>query len=485
MPTKNTAKRKAALTDAPKPTETAPEEEQAPPESGRSAAASESGEPDFFEQLQAFTPDQWQSGLKIYVYRCWPIIDRREDNHFLAKIAEAFDEDYLLRHFGSGAYYLRLNDRRGKTLNSKTVSIHNRDHPPRVDLAEVVASDPRNERYFAAWPAGTQPSPAPADTAALHELSKLAAKVLDQRESVAPQDGEQANLTSTLVKWALDQTGKERESSDPTRIAALLKELKALLPQQQPAADGLALVDRVLAVVQKLNPAPPKPEAQDPLDYVDKVLNLADKLRPAQSAPALPTGDDGTMAAVSTIIHEIAVLLKDPLTIAMQAWALSKAQNAAGAAPALARSQPQPTPVLPAPAQPSGHAQPDAAQPDATAPPQPLPPQIIALASQVTPVMLKWLQADAPAAEQGAEFAAFVSDGWGFEDLKLLQDIGAAGIVDLYRRSPFWPILALMEGKFQEFVNAFVSWQPPKEESEDSAQQPESDQPSAEIVDLV
>jgi hypothetical protein len=51
---------------------------------------------------QSFTAEEWRAGLKVYLYRLWPVIDRREDNHFLAKVAEPFDEDYLLRHFDSG-----------------------------------------------------------------------------------------------------------------------------------------------------------------------------------------------------------------------------------------------------------------------------------------------------------------------------------------------------------------------------------------------
>ncbi len=84
----------------------------------------------------------------MYVYRCWPVIDRKEGQHFLAKLSEPFDEDLLLRTFGSGKYYLRLNNGKGNTVGSTTVSVHNLDHPPKVHPDEVVASDPQNERYY-------------------------------------------------------------------------------------------------------------------------------------------------------------------------------------------------------------------------------------------------------------------------------------------------------------------------------------------------
>ena len=83
--------------------------------------------------------------------------------------------------------------------------------------------------------------------------------------------------------------------------------------------------------------------------------------------------------------------------------------------------------------------------------------------------MLRWLFADAPGAQQGGEFAAYVFDGWGEENLKLIQSIGAAGIVELYRGSPFWATIAGVEAKFRDFVAAFVDWEPTPED------QPEGD----------
>jgi hypothetical protein len=81
--------------------------------------------------------------------------------------------------------------------------------------------------------------------------------------------------------------------------------------------------------------------------------------------------------------------------------------------------------------------------------------------------MLKWLHGDAPAAELGDGFAEWVADGWGVEDLKSLQAVGTENIVELYRRSPVWIVLAPMELKFQQFVAAFVAWRPDEESDPD------------------
>src|SRR5215469_17994332 len=77
----------------------------------------------FFESLTQFTPEEWR-GMKIYVYRLWPVIDRKEKEHFLAKVQEPCDEDFLLSTFGTGKYYLRLNNKQGNTIASHTVSVY-------------------------------------------------------------------------------------------------------------------------------------------------------------------------------------------------------------------------------------------------------------------------------------------------------------------------------------------------------------------------
>jgi hypothetical protein len=418
----------------------------------------QTGEQEFFEHLQRFTTDEWQSGLKVYVYRTWPVIDKRDENHFLAKVSEAFDEDYLLRHFGSGKYYLRLNNRHGETLNSKTVSIHNPAYPPKVCPDEVVQTDPRNERYFKVWPVAPVPETvSTADNAAVHELSKLATKVIEQKENAPAFEAEQSTLTAMLVKWALEQTSKERDGSDPTRMAALLKELRTLLPTQQPAADGLAVVDRVLSIVEKLNPQRAKAETQDPLDYVEKVLGLTERLRPHRTESPVVSDDGSSLTAVAAIVHEAVELLKNPVAIATQVWAASRNRNTTST-PTTAPPPQQSVPQTPQP-DPPRPAESDTGK-TAPQPPQPPPQPIIALANAITPVMLKWLHEDAPGEELGANFAAWVVDGWGHEDLKSIQEVGSQNLVELYRHSPVWIVLAQMETKFQRFVDAFVAWQP-------------------------
>jgi hypothetical protein len=88
--------------------------------------------------------------LKAYVYRVWPKIDKQQDRVYIAIVQEPVDEDYLLRHFGSGRYLIMIKDR-GKLLRKHTVSVHSQAFPPRVDESEVIA-DPANDAFFQAVP---------------------------------------------------------------------------------------------------------------------------------------------------------------------------------------------------------------------------------------------------------------------------------------------------------------------------------------------
>ena len=437
------------------------------------------------EQIQRLTPEEWQ-GKKVYLYRVWPIIDKKGDDHFLAKLSEPFDEDYLLKNWGSGRYHLRLNGTAGQGIASQTVAIHNPDHPPKVDPLEVVESEPRNKVYFEVWgPRAAKADTPPADTAAVQELSKLASKVLDQR-SGAP--AEQASGLSDAATTLLLGMSKGRDElaeklatvagasgGDPIaaldRAVELIKKLQA--DSGRPAAgDPIAALDRAVSLLQKLQPpATPQP-AKSPVEQVTEMLDLYARLK-ENMAPAVAADSGSSLASVAAIVHEVADFLKTPVAIGMQVWAASRNRTAGAVPTAPPQTQPQQAPAQPAP--PEAKAAPPDAAPAAA---EPLPQSLLALANAMTPVMLRYLNVDAPGAEMGADFAGWVSDGWGLEDLKSLQALGVGNIVALYRQSPLWAALAPMESKFQEFVTAFVAWQPPTEDAEsqqDGAGESEAD----------
>ena len=222
---------------------------------------------DFFEELKLLSAEDWQNGWTSYGYRIEPVLDRRDGQHYVFKINEFYDPDFVMRHWGSGKYLLVLNNPQGRTTVRKTLSVHNLDYPPRVDLNEIVAGDPRNEKYFKTWgrpkepaaPGGIQPGGA-ADGVAVTEFAKLNNKLVD------------------LVQGR--QAAPALKAAQATPVVALVRELKTLIPQQQAQPDSLAVVDRVLSIADRLRPpAPPPAPAANPLADVQGLVSLARELK--------------------------------------------------------------------------------------------------------------------------------------------------------------------------------------------------------------
>jgi hypothetical protein len=174
--------------------------------------------------------DRWLSGdLKLYIYRCWPRIDKQQDKVYLAIVQEPVDEEFLLRHYGSGRYLLMLKDR-SKLIRKHTVSVHNPEFPPRVNESEVL-DDPANDAYFRSWakkPNGNASKPDQAD------VNTVLTTVLEKTGSFDPKLAE---------LW--EKTARERDElskvlaqkNAPPDFVAQAKAFKELFPQLfQPAA---------------------------------------------------------------------------------------------------------------------------------------------------------------------------------------------------------------------------------------------------------
>jgi hypothetical protein len=235
------------------------------------AKANEATRPPFWEFLHSLG-DRWATeGIVVYCYRLWPVIDRRETEHYLAKLNEPFDEDFLLRTFGSGKYLLQANSGRGKTLHKRVVSLHNRDYPPKVALEEVVASDPRNQTYFETWVRKTNngateksAKDVPAD------ITALLSTVVSKSGTFDPQ---------LAAMW--ERTAKERDQLSaalasqhaPPDLLALVKGIKELLPNPSPASTPQK--SEALEIITALKAMQPPPAAPpDPLQLMAQAKEL-------------------------------------------------------------------------------------------------------------------------------------------------------------------------------------------------------------------
>jgi hypothetical protein len=250
--------------------------------------------------------DQWQSGdLKIRVYRVWPRIDVQEDRVYIAIVQEPIDEEYLLRNFGSGRYFLLLRDRT-TVLRKHTVSVHNLACPPKVNDAQVVNS-PVNEAYFKTWGKKTDSD---------DDQGKRGDGGQGKRERAENAErgkGETAEILNAVfekgarIDPALVTLWKEA-SQQRDELAKQLAE-KQTMPPQAPQPDLLNILTQVkqlqgdpllmLAKLKEFFPTvttkePPKPE-QNSLDDLKKVLDVFGqakelfKSEPAAAAPLAPS----------------------------------------------------------------------------------------------------------------------------------------------------------------------------------------------------
>jgi len=147
------------------------------------AAPDAAAEPDTWERIAAITPEEWAAGYSAYLYRLWPVIERKADSHYICRMRESFDEDQLMQLFGSGKYMVILKNRATK-LATFTTSLHNPQFPPKVSPDEVVKTDPQNERYFKVWGnSAAQAAPAATATPA-HGADPVTAGLASQLGSI-------------------------------------------------------------------------------------------------------------------------------------------------------------------------------------------------------------------------------------------------------------------------------------------------------------
>lgn len=223
----------------------------------------------FFERMGSLSPDDWERGWKIYCYRTWPIIDRRENEHFICKLKEPIDEEYLLRCFGSGKYFLRLNDSHGKTATSKSVSVHNPEYPPKVSPIEVVAGDPRNDLYFRVWPPpedSKQPvTPSSELNVAVQALVALTQKSLDRGSGMTADEREMFKTAHAETLKLVTEQAREPEHKETLNdlLQALISAKALLAPTPQAGLlDDLEKLTAAVTAMRDLFPPPPAPEVQ-------------------------------------------------------------------------------------------------------------------------------------------------------------------------------------------------------------------------------
>lgn len=218
----------------------------------------------------------------VYIYRLWPVM--LDGKRQVAKAYEPFPMDDLLKLYGCGDYFLKLNDAAGRAKMRRTIcncrinkvgDYSLTEYPPYLDLEGLDLTNPHNERYIQ-WcdsrgitiPGRTKPEDKEDE-----DVSKVTKVLLDQY----------MQLTDRLVK---DEKGKKIRTKVPSAsvVAPMVEVIKT-------ATEGAN------NIMQKAyeRTAELQSRQQDPSEVIGKTVSVLKDLLPKQ--------DDGQAALVSSYLQ--------------------------------------------------------------------------------------------------------------------------------------------------------------------------------------
>lgn len=372
----------------------------------------------FWPFLQQYP--SWEAGA-LYVYRIWPVIDRRLTGHkekYIDVFAEPITELDLLRKHGSGKYQIHFNDsNRPKNLaNVATCKVEINDpmFDPVVPLEEVVEGADANKSY----------------------IDGLKARGKWRENPVSNTDGGQATaeLAKTLnnmVDRVMDrpQPPQEPTRQDPFDIAL---KMVSMMPKPAPAADpmelALKIADRMQAGMQA--PAPQRREV-DPLEIYVKVADVIESRANRQSASTGGGTDWGGM--LLGFVNALPQLI--------QGFMMMRAMP------------PQPPPA----GDPSGY--PPAAAPVVITPPvapvQSANPDLPILFDELKPFLLGAIVQG----QTGDEFASALVTFRGEDRYRQLASFGLDGLLaGLQNHADLWMMLSPYEEQVRTFIQEFLDY---------------------------
>lgn len=362
----------------------------------------------FFEFLKAY-PD-WEA-CAIYLYRLWPVIDRKLTGHsekYIDVFSEPITEMDILRKHGSGKYLLHFNDsnRPGglKQVAMCKLELNDPLYEPILDHNEVVEGIDANKSYIEGQIArGKWKRNPPPEASAAPSTESLAASVASALQRMTP-----APVAST-----------EPARPDPYEIGLRIAEL-AQRSAPKPSADPLDLALKIVALMRE------KKES-DPLELYAKVADIIEA-RAARYAGKAPATD--WSAALLDFAKALPALV--------QGFVSLRAANS----PAISGTVQGPAVGAVAPS-------------TATVPTTPLPVSAEMLLEQLKPFLLKSISAG----QGGDEFAAGIVTFYGEDKYREIAGLGMEGILDVMRRqADIWSLLSPYEAEVRSFVADFLAY---------------------------
>ena len=425
----------------------------------------------FYQTMNKIAKADWGPRANIYLYRVEPVIDRTRsgDTKFVNTYAEPVNEDRIMADYGSGRYKLMLNFRKagadlGDLLDSVYMDILNMKYPPKIPLGEWV-DDPRNKKW--AWAKEAMaPVAAPApNSSGLEAVVDVMRATSEMRRDIREEMQASTPLTPPAPPAMPDpfDTAKkimDMRGNDPM-IAALMQRLDAADKAAEKSRD------REFELLRELRQTAVKP-VESPKSFLDQALELAqnaEKLEPLKKLWGFG-GEVTGRVAKTTGMDILNNLVSGPAgTMLAQGLGtllvnLPRMFTPAEGAPGQGQPPPQPIVLSPPGAPP-------------TQMPETPEQKLQRIGMTVTePMLYEFFLRGAT----GDVWADRMNDLWP-NDYAFVRSIGPDVLVNHYRQTRAWMLIAPKEMEFKQFMTEFCAFDPNAEGTD----QPEDE---SGIVDL-
>lgn len=243
---------------------------------------------------------QFPSRVTVYAYRTYPIIDRDKSGkpRYIDIITEPIQcdsiqdvEAELLHRWGSGVYRLILNDSAfSKGVCETRITIDSPDHPPLVDVDELVLTHPGNREFIDSL--RRRNVRLPGEEAKGDDVGN---------EALAAMVGTNERLTEQVIELA-----SRRESPPAVTLPSASNNLESRAAEMSldTLARGVEMSNRMVeSATQKVADITSQLASKrgDPLETVKQVMELAKSMQPPK--------DDSAMTALMEANKQITAQL--------------------------------------------------------------------------------------------------------------------------------------------------------------------------------
>jgi hypothetical protein len=437
---------------------------------------------DFFALLKP-AGDDWWNLHTIYVYRRYPITDRRGGGklNWIDKLSEPVDPDYLMKLHGSGIYRLDLLEDGNKKIAETEIRIVNKDYPSVIPAGDWV-DDPKNKDWEWCRPRGVGTSGNSGTGLSADDFLKLQAALGSKQDSGAMMIAALAPLldpqrqTDMLATFASLMKPKE-DTSMSTLILPLL--LKMLDKPAGPDPMVTMLMEDRRAMREEMNRL--REQQTAPKDTLDSLLENKEKfeaLRGLFGKGGGTAAPEGWAGIADKAIDKLAGPVGQIGLIAAQRYMM---QQPAAQQQALPRPAIQPAAVQVAP-----QSQPVAAQPEQQPQPAPVVDQQSVLVAKYQGVIAQAFPflLDHFKDRDGYEFRDWFISPMRFGNstwFQMRQEIGVDGFVNFLATLPpeIQAQLSPPE-KFKTFMTEFFSDDDPEDQEGGDDDEEFSKPPAAE-----